>query len=76
MNFRLADMIKALASVNIICQWKNRVVFDEEGSYIDNNASGWNVPMHVENGVYEIDVHVTDLIDTRGPVFVGPGEQR
>ena len=69
MNFRLPDMIKALASVNIIFQWKNRVVFDEEGSCIDNNASGWNVPMRVENGVYEIDVHVQ--IDTRGPVFVG-----
>ena len=76
MNFRLADMIKALASVNIICQRKNRVVFDEEGSYIDNNALGWNVPMRVKNGVYEIDVHVTDLIDTRVPVFVGPGERR
>ena len=49
---------------------------DEEGSYIDNRASGRKVPMRVENGVYVIDVHVNDLIDTRGSVFVGPGERR
>ena len=39
MNFRFVDVTKALASVNKICQRKNRVVFDEESSHIDNKAT-------------------------------------
>ena len=58
MNFRLADVTKALASVNKICQRRNRVAFDEEGRYIENKTSGRNVPMRVEIGVYVVDVHV------------------
>ena len=52
---------------------EDKVVFDEEGSYIENKASGRKVPMRVEHGVYVIDVHVKDLIDTRGPIFFGAG---
>ena len=40
MNLRLVDVTKALAPVNKICQRKNRVVADEEGSYIENKALG------------------------------------
>ena len=76
MNFRDAGETKALASVNQICQGHNRVAFDEEGSYIENEASGRKVPMREENGVYVIDVHFKELIDTRGQVFVVPGERR
>ena len=61
--------------VNKFCQRKNRVVFDEEGSYIENKASGRKVPMRLDNGVYVIDVHAKDLVDTRGSVFVG-GDKR
>ena len=66
MNFRLADVTKALASVNKICQRKNRVVFDKEDSFIENNASGRKAPICVENDVCMIDVHVKDLVDTGG----------
>ena len=59
-----------------LCQRKNRVVFDEKGSYIENKVSGRKVPMREENGVYVIGVHVKDLIDTGGQVFVMPGERR
>ena len=75
MNFRLADVTKALAQVNKICQRKNRVVFDEEGSNVENEAWGRKVPMRVEIGVYVIDVLVEDLIDTGDTIFVGPGSE-
>ena len=54
---------------NKLCQGKNRVVFVEEGSYIENMASGRKVPKREENGVCVIDVHAKDLTDTGGPVF-------
>ena len=74
MNSRIADVTNALASVKKSCQRENRVVFDEEGSYIENKASGRKVPMRVENGVHVIDVHVKNLIDTGGLVFVRASE--
>ena len=43
---------------------ENRVVFDEDGSYIENKASGRKAPLRVESRVCVIDVHVSDLIDT------------
>ena len=44
-------------------------MFDEEGSYIENQALGRKVPMRVEIGVYAIEVYVKDLIDGRRPSF-------
>ena len=46
------------------CQRKNRVVLGDEGSYIENKASGRKVPVRVENGVCVM--LVKDLIDTGG----------
>ena len=67
---------KALASVNRVCQRRNKVVFDEDGSYIEKKASGWKVPTLVETGVYVIDENVKDLIDTGILVVAGLGERR
>ena len=58
-----------------ICQTKNKVVFDEEGSYIENKPSGRKVATREVNGVHVIDVHVKDLIVTGVSVFVELGEQ-
>ena len=61
--------------LNTICQ-RNRVVFGEKGSHTENKVSGRKVPMRVENGVFVIDVHVKDLIDTGGKGFVVRCERR
>ena len=37
-----------------MCQRMNRVVLDEEGTYIENKVSGRKVPMREENGVFVI----------------------
>ena len=49
MNFRLAGVTWAVATMNHMCQWKNRFVLDEEGSYIESKASGRKVLIRVEN---------------------------
>ena len=40
MMFRVAQVTKPLASVSRICAKGNKVVFDEESSYILNKKSG------------------------------------
>ena len=55
-----------LASVNKICQRRNKVACDEAGCYIENKASEGKVPMLVENEVCVVDEYVKGLIDTGG----------
>eukprot|EP00969_Alexandrium_andersonii_P345377 15266590-Alexandrium_andersonii.AAC.1 len=40
MEVQIAAVKKPLASVRRICQAGNKVVFDEQGSYIEHKASG------------------------------------
>ena len=54
MNFRVA------VSKNF--HKKNTVVIDEEGSYIENPASGRRATMRVENRVCVIEMYLKDLV--------------
>ena len=58
MTFQIADVHKALGSVRRICEAGNRVVFDEEGSYIENKATGKRTKMEKKGGVYVLKVKV------------------
>ena len=58
MKMTVADVSKVLASVARICGCNNRVVFDEEGSYIEDKQSGKRTPMHKRIGVYVMEVKV------------------
>eukprot|EP00973_Karenia_brevis_P041300 5715833-Karenia_brevis.AAC.1 len=40
MRFQVADVTKPLASVMRICQAEHRVVFDSDGSYIEDKHTG------------------------------------
>ena len=40
MRITVADVSKVLASVSKICECGRRVIFDEEGSYIEDKTSG------------------------------------
>ena len=40
MKMTVADVSKVLASFAIICECNNRVVFDEDGSYIEDKGIG------------------------------------
>ena len=58
MKMTVADVSKVLASVARICECNSRVVFNEEGSYIEDKQSGRMTPMHTRNGVYVMEVKV------------------
>ena len=58
MRLTCADVQKTLASVRKMVSKGNRVVFDEDASYIQNKATGIATPMRVEGEVYVFDVWV------------------
>ena len=58
MTFQVAKTHKALGSVSKICSNGNTVVFDDEGSYILNKATGEQTALRQENGVYLLDVSI------------------
>lgn len=73
MQFRLADVTKTLASVSRMCKKGNRVIFDDDGSFIENKESGKRLAMKEENGVYVIDVMVKNLVNKKQQVFARQG---
>ena len=52
MNFQVTDCKKPLASVSKIVDKGNRVVFDGEGSYIENKVTGEIMRLERERGTY------------------------
>ena len=52
MNFQVTDCKKPLASVSKIVDKGNRVVFDSEGSYIQNKQTGETMKLERERGTY------------------------
>jgi len=53
-----ADVRKPLGPVGRMCDADNRVVFDNEGSYIINKKTRKVTPMVKENGVYTFELWV------------------
>ena len=58
MKMTVVDVSKVLASVARICECNNRVVFDEDGSYIEDKESGSRMAIHKKNGVYVMNMKV------------------
>ena len=58
MTFQCADVHKALGSVSQIVKRGNRVIFDENGSYIQNNLSGDVLWLEERNGVYVLPTYI------------------
>ena len=59
MNMTVADVSKVLASVANICECGNSVVFDEDGSYLEDKRSNKRTAMHKRDGVYVMDIRVS-----------------
>ena len=51
MTFQCAQVSKALGSVSKICSNNNRVVFDDDGSYIENKDTGERLWLEQRNGI-------------------------
>ena len=73
MRITVADVSKVLASVSKICECGSRVIFDEEGSYIEDKQSGERTPLHKRNGVYVMDMRIRK--GSGGAVEAIPREQ-
>ena len=58
MTFQCAQVSKALGSVSKICSNNNRVVFDDDGSYIENKDTGERLWLEQKNGVYVLDMMI------------------
>ena len=56
MTFQAAPVSKPLGSV--ICAAGHRVVFDEDGSYIENKTTGEMNMLREDNGNYMLDMWV------------------
>ena len=56
---QITDVAKALASVGKICAAGNRVVFEPDGGYIENVASGSRTQLRKEGAAYKLDMWVT-----------------
>ena len=54
--FQVTHARKPLASVSKIVRKGNRVIFDAQGSYIENVSTGKRIGLHEENGTYHLDV--------------------
>jgi hypothetical protein len=52
MNFSVTDCKKPLAAVSKIVDKGNRVVFDNEESFIENKKTGERIPLERERGTY------------------------
>ena len=55
---QVCDVNEALMSVRKMAKAGNRVVFDEEGSYIENKSTGRRMWMKEENNVYVLGLWV------------------
>ena len=56
MRMTVADVGKVLMSVAKVCESGYRVVFDEEGSYMEEKRSGTRTKLHKKNGVYVMNL--------------------
>ena len=66
MTFQAAPVAKPLGSVKRICQAGHYVIFDEDGSYIMNKATGELNWLREQNGNYMLDVWVPPPFQTSG----------
>ena len=68
MNFRNAD-VQGVSVRKRDDMSEEAAVAYEDGSHIENKASGKRPPKRVESGVYVIDVYIKDLIGTKVSFF-------
>ena len=74
MKMHATDATKFLASVGKMTQNGNRVVFDADGSYIMHKKTGRKMEMHLEGGVFKIDViFMNGETAERGKIVVDSG---
>ena len=58
MVMQVCDVNQGLLSVSKATASGNRVIFDQDGSYIENKLSGERTWLHQKNGMYTLKLWV------------------
>ena len=58
MTAQVCDVHRPLMSVKRVCKNGNRVVFDDEGSYVENKQTGEKMKIEEDDGDYVLDLWV------------------
>ena len=58
LTYQVTDVRRILAAVRKICAAGNRVVFDDDGSFIQNKATKEITQVYQRNGTYAFDMWV------------------
>ena len=58
MKFQVTQVHKTLGSVSKMVRNGNKIVFDQDGSYIENRRTGDRLWLREDNGVFVLDVLV------------------
>ena len=61
MNFQVAGVTRALSSVSQICDRGNKVVFDADGGFVYNSATGSKTHFSRENNIYVLNFWVEEM---------------
>ena len=64
---------RPLMSVKKICKHGQRVIFDDDGSYVENKVTGERLQVLEEDGEYVLDVWV-NIAEGKEPTFCGQGK--
>ena len=70
MDIQIADVKKTLGSVTRLCEAGIRLVFDDEGSYVENKHTGEKSMLVKERGSYVLSLWV-ERGPSQKPVFRG-----
>ena len=70
---QICDVHRPLMSVKRMCKSGHRVVFDDEGSYIESKQTGEKLKVVEEDGEYLLDVWVK-VGDEKNSAFGGQGK--
>ena len=76
MTFQVARVNKALGYVSKIVANGNRVIFDQNGSFIENIWTKDRIWLREDNGVYVLDIIVAPPEKKAESAFTRPGMQR
>ena len=73
MAAQICKVHRPLMSVKKICRNGQRVVFDDEGSYVENKMTGERIQVLEQDGEYVLDVWV-NTEETKDATFGGQGK--
>ena len=82
MEFNVAEVKKPLASAAKVVKAKNRIVLDEEGSYVENKVTGERMEVKMENETFVFEVEFDDgefgkiTLDSGAGASVWPEKER